>query len=770
MPKIPTYENQVAISGRSNAVKVQGDPAARFIEQSNRSLQAIGDIAENWFAKRDQARKERALIENQSALAGELDDLEVSFDKDTDYGTIEQRFSTQANALRQSRLDGIKDEDVKLRVEQSWDRLYRAKLNNVRRQAFKLEADDALAGLDNDLDAFAHRASRAGNAAERAEHIQNAQDAIEKMAEVGFITKTAAGNRLRGFVAKLDEADARQLINADPKAAAAALAGSDRFTGIDETRRAVLLDMAQRRGEAIDREADRLNEKAQRERDKVIEEKRQRFLSDFEIALDDGKKGYTDIEQAYADGNLEPRERTRLTLKLNGKMKDEREAQDRIGLVANVLGGAGVLDPKNSDHRKAADDYFARVLLPSLKDQPADVTFNEIAKYSSRVGIIPETARGMIRGGLRAGNDETAYAAADLVERVAARNPQALNDLNDEDLALGHTIMAQVRAGAEPAAAITRARQALTMPANERKLLGERYKADKLPEKNASWLRSEATGGWFSSLPGQAPTALEAEFQDAVRFAYENRTGGDIDAARKLVMSDMRRIWAVTEIGGRARWMKYAPEAVYAPDGNAAWIDEQLRSDVGELADAKTKLFLQADDRTAREYDLRSGAARPSYQVWRVADNGELSPLLKDGKPVRFQPDYVTSPAYARVKADADKSVEQLRTERGATIERQQAAEAMRGGDLSAIDAAAQRANDAADASNQQLEERRAGKRPVAGEVPTRGRINPAIDDSRDAAMGRRFQEQNAAQEARREAKRFERAPTPLRVPDNAAR
>lgn len=385
--------------------------------------------------------------------------------------------------------------------------------------------------------------------------------------------------------------------------------------------------------------------------------------SDLEIAVRRGKAGYAEIENAMKAGVITPAKRTELTLGLDlaNRKLAEGQASERgqIARVHSALEGRGMfLDFRSDKDRKAVDLFYERVFRPSIERAQLDPAqaLQEAVTFTARTGIMPSPMRQVIRGALRAGdaaepgnggifNRLSKAQAADILDRLKDANPQVLNDFSEQDIALGNSIQTYVRAGVAPLQAVALAEKNLSVPDAEREARKTRYVAEKAPTKNLKRLESELTGfRWFSpNMPAKLPDALTGEFERLTREEFVR--SGELEAAQSTALDHLRRVWGVTRVDGKPRWMKYAPETVFQvpgePDG--AWIREQLYAEVSKnaLFDGKPDLTLAADSLTAR-------SDSPSYVVLNRKE-GVLEPLLgADGRPLRFRPDYLSSPAGAR--------------------------------------------------------------------------------------------------------------------------
>jgi hypothetical protein len=439
---------------------------------------------------------------------------------------------------------------------------------------------------------------------------------------------------------------------------------------------------------ALERETDRLIERAQSRREADLKESSARLSSDIEIAVRRGQAGYGDIEMAYKNGVLTPAKRVELTVHLDSEnRKAVKTAQDEraaLGRVQSAITGRGFLDFRSSDDRKAVDLFYDKVLVPTLERAKVDPAqaMQEVVGFAAKSGIIPSPVRQMIRGALRAGDSQEAEGvirlfnrvskvqAADLLDRLKTANPAVLDDFSDEDIALGNTIQTYVRAGVPATQAVALAEKSLSVAEPEREARKLRYTADKAPAKNLKRLERELTGfRWFSpNMPAKVPDALAGEYERFTREEFVR--SGELEAAQSTALDHLRRVWGVTQIDGKPRWMKYAPETVYnVPGEDGKWIREQLHADLQKNAlwDKEPDLTLAADALTARE-------SQPSYMVLRRKD-GVLEPLLGgDGRPLRFRPDYLNSPAGQR----RQEALERERAEAAAIL-------APRGAELPAV-------------------------------------------------------------------------------------
>ncbi|MBI5119809.1 MAG: hypothetical protein HZA67_02300 [Rhodospirillales bacterium] len=419
-------------------------------------------------------------------------------------------------------------------------------------------------------------------------------------------------------------------------------------------------------------------ERGQREAEKAAEQKRARWFSDFEISLHRGEKAYSDIEAAYQGGNLKPHERTAFVTYLDKRREKEAEALSELARVNAAFTGEGLpLDPKSDKDRKAVDSYFSAASQSWQGLAPNEVRARAI-RYAAQpgIGILPSPVKAEIRGWLRAGTPEQKVEAANTLAEIRANNPQLLNDLAEEDLAMGNLIGDYATSGIRPEEAVRLAEEGLRVPKADREARAGQYVdlAKKYPP--ADYLTKEANGSWLyrhtlGSNP-QVPPEMAREFDGLAKTEFQRH--GNWDVARKTAADSLQRVWGVSSLGGGTKWMRGAPESFYGVPGmdlsdNAKWMREQLTADMvasGGLFDPsegplESRVLVVPDPygRTDRTTGL------PLYSVMLKSADGVLNPVLDaKGKPMPWHPDWNSSPEAKRRKGDLTKAVDDARAKR----------------------------------------------------------------------------------------------------------
>lgn len=327
------------------------------------------------------------------------------------------------------------------------------------------------------------------------------------------------------------------------------------------------------------------------------------------------------------------------------------------------------LDPRSTDDRNAVNHYWQAVTKQmdaagfSAVDRQS-VTLSTIA----RTGIIPDAVAGDVRAKLRNGTAEERVNTARFIDRLEVRAPWVARDLDGQDFALAHLINDQLRGGADAVTAVGRAEAAMRQDPAELERRKQAYGGDrKSRDANLSWLTKQGRH-WFSGNAA-VPDALAGEFEERTRDAF--LATGSLDVARATAWRDLSRIWAETKIGGK-RFARYAPEAVYANGRDPSWIEAQLYHDLSQAGTAapvdglKGRVRLEADPLSAHE-------AKPSYVVleqdergvWQPIRGKDGAPMLgPDGRPMRWRPDWSTSPAADEERRQTARAVNLARSMR----------------------------------------------------------------------------------------------------------
>lgn len=349
--------------------------------------------------------------------------------------------------------------------------------------------------------------------------------------------------------------------------------------------------------------------------------------------------------------------------------KKQKQVYDEIGEVqmGSLFGTSqAYLNPENEKAVKAYNKYFNRDVAPQLQDLPQDERNQRIVQIIDNAKVIPDYVKGDVKIAARSRDVNTITAAADMIDRLAAKNPHMLKDFDQKDLARINMVNSQIAAGLNKDEAMKRVDDALA-PAN-----AGVYESRENALKDAKLdYRSKALNlfdGWFTSAPdvksndivSRAAIQVEADY----RTAYETqfKLTGDEAEAERYAANVVNGRYATTEINGKKQLMRDAPEKYYGlPNDDNKWMRDQFVAEAkNRLNDSWTNEGTTVDDvmlvpdptftpRTAK-------MGRPGYRMMLKTQTGEFVNLLKPNELFFFDPtDYKQSKIFdARQQQAAD--------------------------------------------------------------------------------------------------------------------
>ena len=370
--------------------------------------------------------------------------------------------------------------------------------------------------------------------------------------------------------------------------------------------------------------------------------------ADFDIAMSRGEVNYQGIEEAY-----------------NKSIINEEERATYIKALDNKTGGiyrfkeGDFFDPKSAQDKKAVN-YLYQSLVGQEPNPQTQLQAG--VNISVQTGIMPEQTRSFLRASLRSGQPEEAIRAAEAIQVIGQQNPQILNDLSKEDMTLGTMILSNVSRGVPPQEAYLKAQESLQVPLSDKTARKKYYQDEKMAKDNLDALEDYFHTDPFGFDNFKVPEEMKYDYDSFVEEEYIR--SGDIDSARQVAGQMLARVWGKTQIGGRQRMMKNAPETVYGVTGlsldeNTKWIEEQLLSEISsqnlwtpeQLKKLKKSVFLNVSQRAVGE--------KPAYDILWTDEEGVIHML--DGV---FVPDFKTSPYYEGLREKAKENVKKARKDK----------------------------------------------------------------------------------------------------------
>lgn len=323
------------------------------------------------------------------------------------------------------------------------------------------------------------------------------------------------------------------------------------------------------------------------------------------------------------------------------------EKQESVALGAVFATGQSILNPENSDHTKAFNNYYESLTQNEVFANATPQEKNGIVvDVINQSKYVPDNLRGEIIAAARSNDEAVITQAADLIDRVSIQAPELLPQLgSQEKINRINMINDRINAGVAPARAIEIVDNQLDPrnAASEQVIKTELQAIEKETDFRNRALKSFRTyGDWFGGFVGggidnaslPAKMALDsAALEYRVHFEDTYRKTRDVAQAEKVADQKMG-LWGRTTVNPSPMPMKFPPEHFYSiPNVDSSWIREQAIDDVLKLTkggfvpysrdDLEDQLYIVPHpDRTPRTAEQ----GRPEYSVM----------ILKDGTPINI--------------------------------------------------------------------------------------------------------------------------------------
>ncbi|ECD9441308.1 lytic transglycosylase [Salmonella enterica subsp. salamae] len=271
----------------------------------------------------------------------------------------------------------------------------------------------------------------------------------------------------------------------------------------------------------------------------------------------------------------------RLVQKSNDAIQAQRDARR----FNEALSMGEKLDPSDKSMQKAADatDTAQRFRINDA------TTHDGIVQQVAQTGIIPSQVTTQLSALSRARSPEAVQQGAELFNRLYDTDPASVGDMPKDMQGFYLTVKQLTDSGMSSDAAIEQAQNLtynqtdalkaqLASTQSTKEYKKDRSKAmDSAVRNMAQWFR------WDPSADDQTPEA--ARFRNDYQALYDinyRTTGGNADAAKKMTNQQVARTWSISEVNGDAKFMKYAPEALYNY-GPSGWQAAQWKAEREQL-------------------------------------------------------------------------------------------------------------------------------------------------------------------------------------------
>ncbi|WP_412530708.1 transglycosylase SLT domain-containing protein [Enterobacter roggenkampii] len=271
------------------------------------------------------------------------------------------------------------------------------------------------------------------------------------------------------------------------------------------------------------------------------------------------------------------------------KSNEAIQSQRDVRRFNEALSMGEKLDPSNKSMQKAAD---ATPTAQNFRINDA-TTHDGIVQQVAQTGIIPSQVTTQLSAISRARSPEAVRQGAELFNRLYDTDPASVGDMPKDMQGFYLTVKQLTDSGMASETAIEQA-QNLTYNQTDalKAQLASTQSTKEYKKERSSAIDSAASnmGQWFRRDPSaddQTPEA--ARFRNDYQSLYDinyRTTGGNADAAKKMTNQQIARTWSISEVNGGAKFMKYAPEALYnyGPSGwqAAQWKEEKESLMYGE--------------------------------------------------------------------------------------------------------------------------------------------------------------------------------------------
>lgn len=319
---IRQYDQQIGLDGggrmpRASVPDLAPGPGAALVH--------FGDQLGRVEQELTKTRREADLTDRLGRATAELADLELTYEKDTDFKTAGSRFQQAVDEVKSKYIDGA-DPVVAQAFGKRYSELALAKSLSVRKAAVKREMDYNVASLDTSLDVFATSAAKAKSPEERDLIDNQARVAIASAVASGSITQEDAGKRERRYRSRLDEATVLRDMQENPSITADKLAIDPSYAAnVDPVQRERYVSQAYTRAESI----------RTREEARIAKEHKQRgdeLMMDAWSRLEAGKLTRDHIENIR--GFLSPGEYHSLLRGVREKKESSAMKNDEAAVAA----------------------------------------------------------------------------------------------------------------------------------------------------------------------------------------------------------------------------------------------------------------------------------------------------------------------------------------------------------------------------------------------------------------------------------------------------
>ncbi|EHL5406174.1 transglycosylase SLT domain-containing protein [Salmonella enterica] len=349
------------------------------------------------------------------------------------------------------------------------------------------------------------------------------------------------------------------------------------------------------------------------------------------------------------------------------------------------------LDPSSKSMQKAAD---ATDTAQNFRINDA-TTHDGIVQQVAQTGIIPSQVTTQLSAISRARSPEIVRQGAELFNRLYDTDPASVGDMPKDMQGFYLTVKQLTDSGMSSDAAIEQAQNvtynqtdafkaqlASTQGTKEYKK-GRSKAIDSAVSNMSQWLRWDPAAD-DTSVEHREALVGSVRFSNDYQSLYDvnfRNAGGNAEVAKKMTNQQIARTWSISDVNGDAKFMKYAPEALYnyGPSGwqAAQWKEKKERLMYGEsvnnpvnitrnpaLGDAAMLSLPQPKTHIKGELEIAPDIYTPRSMDYAIMvrtkdkDGIEKVDLLVDkyGKPMRWKPSLEEWEPYKKMQREREQS------------------------------------------------------------------------------------------------------------------
>lgn len=274
--------------------------------------------------------------------------------------------------------------------------------------------------------------------------------------------------------------------------------------------------------------------------------------------------------------------------KLNGLVNASNEriaAQRDASRFNEALAMGEKLDPSNKSMQKAADNTPMAINFRINDASTHDGVINQVAQ----TGIIPSQVTSQLNAVSRSSSPGVVSQGVELFNRLYGTDSASVIDMPKQTQGFYLTAKQLTDSGMATEEAIKQAQAVTYNQTDALKAQLSSVQSTKEYKKERSSAMDSARDNmaqWFRVDPSADDQTAEAtRFRNDYQSLYDvnyRTSGGNSDAARKMTNQQIARTWSISEVNGKATFMKYAPEALY-PFGPSGWQADQWKEEKERL-------------------------------------------------------------------------------------------------------------------------------------------------------------------------------------------